>query len=268
MSDVVSAVPRPEPTTYERLSRLSGKREAAGLTERRTPSAERRFSLVPSTLPMSMTLLEKVWDAHTVRKLPNGQTQLFVGLHLVHEVTSPQAFDMLRVRGWRVRYPGRTIATVDHIVPTRDQRRPFMDVHGRGHAVGPRAQLPRRRRAAPRPQQRVQGIVHVIGPELGLTQPGMTIACGDSHTSTHGAFGAVAFGIGTSQVRDVLASQCLALEPLKVRRIEVNGALARGVYAKDVILEIIRRLGRERRRRASRTSTPATSSIACRWTSA
>jgi 3-isopropylmalate/(R)-2-methylmalate dehydratase large subunit len=192
---------------------------------------------------MATTLLQKVWNAHTVRKLPNGQTQLFVGLHLVHEVTSPQAFDMLRARGWKVRFPSRTIATVDHIVPTRDQRRPFMDVM----AEDMLSALERNCREAGVPlldlQSGSQGIVHVIGPELGLTQPGMTIACGDSHTSTHGAFGAVAFGIGTSQVRDVLASQCLALEPLKVRRIEVTGRLAPGVYAKDIILEIIRRLG-------------------------
>ena len=189
------------------------------------------------------TLLQKVWDAHTVRKLPNGQTQLFVGLHLVHEVTSPQAFDMLRARGWRVRYPERTIATVDHIVPTRDQRRPFLDVM----AEDMLSALERNCREAGITlldlDSGSQGIVHVIGPELGLTQPGMTIACGDSHTSTHGAFGAVAFGIGTSQVRDVLASQCLALEPLKVRRIDVDRQARAGVYAKDVILEIIRRLG-------------------------
>jgi 3-isopropylmalate/(R)-2-methylmalate dehydratase large subunit len=192
---------------------------------------------------MSATLLEKVWDAHTVRTLPNGQTQLFIGLHLVHEVTSPQAYDMLRARGWKVRFPERTIATVDHIVPTRDQRRPFVDLM----AEDMLAALERNCRESGVQlldlSSGAQGIVHVIGPELGLTQPGMTIACGDSHTSTHGAFGAVAFGIGTSQVRDVLASQCLALEPLRVRRIEVNGRLARGVYAKDVILEIIRRLG-------------------------
>ena len=192
---------------------------------------------------MASTLLDKVWSAHTVRRLPNGQTQLFVGLHLVHEVTSPQAFDMLRARGWRVRYPDRTIATVDHIVPTRDVRRPFVDVM----AEDMLAALERNCREAGvrllNLDSGSQGIVHVIGPELGLTQPGMTIACGDSHTSTHGAFGAVAFGIGTSQVRDVLASQCLALEPLKVRRIEVSGTLSAGVYAKDIILEIIRRLG-------------------------
>jgi 3-isopropylmalate/(R)-2-methylmalate dehydratase large subunit len=192
---------------------------------------------------MAATLLQKVWDTHTVRRLPNGQTQLFVGLHLIHEVTTPQAFDMLRARGWSVRFPERTIATVDHIVPTRDQRRPFLDVM----AEDMLSALERNcRHAGIRLfdlSSGVQGIVHVIGPELGLTQPGMTIACGDSHTSTHGAFGAVAFGIGTSQVRDVLASQSLAMDPLKVRRIRVDGRLARGVYAKDVILEIIRRLG-------------------------
>jgi 3-isopropylmalate/(R)-2-methylmalate dehydratase large subunit len=189
------------------------------------------------------TLLQKVWDAHSVRTLPNGQTQLFVGLHLIHEVTSPQAFDMLRARGWTVKYPERTVATVDHIVPTRDQRRPFTDLM----AEGMLSALERNCRAAGIQlfdlSSGAQGIVHVIGPELGLTQPGMTIACGDSHTSTHGAFGAVALGIGTSQVRDVLASQCLAMDPLKVRCIRVTGRLTRGVYAKDVILEIIRRLG-------------------------
>ncbi|MBA2303024.1 MAG: 3-isopropylmalate dehydratase large subunit [Acidobacteria bacterium] len=192
---------------------------------------------------MPSTLLEKVWNAHAVRKLPNGQTQLFVGLHLIHEVTSPQAFDMLRGRGGQVMFPDRTIATVDHIVPTKDQRRPFLDVM----AEDMLSALERNcREAGVRMFDLAsgsQGIVHVVGPELGLTQPGMTIACGDSHTSTHGAFGAVAFGIGTSQVRDVLASQCLALEPLKVRRIRVDGQLGSGVYAKDVILEIIRRLG-------------------------
>ncbi|HEY8548612.1 MAG TPA: 3-isopropylmalate dehydratase large subunit [Vicinamibacterales bacterium] len=192
---------------------------------------------------MGKTLLQKVWDAHTVRMLPTGQTQLFIGLHLVHEVTSPQAFDELRLRGWKVRYPSRTFATVDHIVPTRELDRPFRDEM----AEAMMSALERNCRDFGIPLYDLshanQGIVHVIGPELGLTQPGMTIACGDSHTSTHGAFGSVAFGIGTSQVRDVLASQCLAMEPLKVRRIEVTGELAPGVYAKDVILEIIRRLG-------------------------
>src|SRR5881628_1481377 len=195
---------------------------------------------------MADTLFHKVWNAHTVRMLPSGQTQLFVGLHLVHEVTSPQAFDMLRQHGWRVAFPERTFATVDHIVPTDTRRRPFIDLM----AEEMTAALERNcgafdiRLSGPDgPGSELQGIVHVIGPELGLTQPGMTIACGDSHTSTHGALGALAFGIGTSQVRDVLASQCLALDPLKVRRIDVNGSLAPGVYAKDVILTIIRRLG-------------------------
>jgi 3-isopropylmalate/(R)-2-methylmalate dehydratase large subunit len=193
--------------------------------------------------PMGQTLLQKVWDLHTVRRLPTGQTQLFVGLHLVHEVTSPQAFDTLRANGWTVARPDRTFATVDHIVPTRARTRPFLDVLAEDMI----ASLERNCRdfgvrLAGLDDER-QGIVHVIGPELGLTQPGMTIACGDSHTSTHGAFGAIALGIGTSQVRDVLASQCLALEPLKVRRIRVTGELPRGVYAKDVVLTIIQRLG-------------------------
>src|SRR5688572_9521085 len=192
---------------------------------------------------MGKTLLQKVWDLHTVRTLPTGQTQLFIGLHLVHGVTSPQAFDTLRQRGWKVARPDRTFATVDHIIPALERKRPFLDVITEDMI----ASLEKNCRdfdvrLAGLDDDR-QGIVHVIGPELGLTQPGMTIACGDSHTSTHGAFGSVAFGIGTSQVRDVLASQCLALEPLKVRRIRVTGQLQRGVYAKDVILEIIQRLG-------------------------
>ncbi|HEX2444563.1 MAG TPA: 3-isopropylmalate dehydratase large subunit [Vicinamibacterales bacterium] len=192
---------------------------------------------------MPSTLLQKVWDAHTVRVLPDGQTQLFIGLHLVHEVTSPQAFDMLRTRGWRVSRPDRTFATVDHIVPTRDQRRPFGDLMAEDMLAALERNCREHGIELFDLKTGRQGIVHVIGPELGLTQPGMTIACGDSHTSTHGAFGAIAFGIGTSQVRDVLASQCLAMNRLKVRRISVTGALGRGVYAKDVILEIIRRLG-------------------------
>jgi 3-isopropylmalate/(R)-2-methylmalate dehydratase large subunit len=192
---------------------------------------------------MARTLFQKVWDLHKVRTLPNGQTQLYIGLHLVHEVTSPQAFAELRDRGWRVKAPSRTFATIDHIVPTSARVRPFADAM----AESMTAALERNCREHDIQlfdlASGLQGIVHVIGPELGLTQPGMTIACGDSHTSTHGAFGAIAFGIGTSQVRDVLASQCLALTPLKVRRIEVSGALPAGVYAKDVILTIIGRLG-------------------------
>jgi 3-isopropylmalate/(R)-2-methylmalate dehydratase large subunit len=189
------------------------------------------------------TLFDKVWNAHTVGTLPSGQTQLFIGLHLIHEVTSPQAFAMLRERGMSVLFPDRTVATVDHIVPTQNQARPFAD------RLAEEMMQELERNAQEHGIQFYnigsgnQGIVHVIAPEQGLTQPGMTIACGDSHTSTHGAFGAIALGIGTSQVRDVLASQTLALAKLKVRKIEVNGSLAPGVYAKDVILHIIRKLG-------------------------
>lgn len=189
------------------------------------------------------TLFSKVWDAHAVRRLPSGRTQLFIGLHLVHEVTTPQAFDMLRARGLAVSFPELTFATVDHIVPTDDQRRPFADAE----AEEMMSALERNTREfgvrLAGLGSDMQGIVHVVGPELGLTQPGKTIACGDSHTSTHGAFGAVAFGIGTSQVRDVLASQCLAMDPLKVRRIDVTGRLSPGVSAKDVILAVIAHLG-------------------------
>lgn len=189
------------------------------------------------------TLFDKVWAQHTVGMLPSGQTQLFIGLHLIHEVTSPQAFAMLRERGLQVMFPERTVATVDHIVPTENQARPFVDT------LAEEMMLELERNAKDNGIRFYnigsgnQGIVHVIAPEQGLTQPGMTIACGDSHTSTHGAFGAIAFGIGTSQVRDVLASQTLALAKLKVRKVEVNGTLRPGVYAKDVILHIIRQLG-------------------------
>lgn len=192
---------------------------------------------------MGKTLLEKVWDLHTVRTLPNGQTQLFIGLHLIHEVTSPQAFQMLREKGLPVAFPQRTFATADHIIPTENQARPFAD------------DLAEEMMAALEKNCRdfgvryfdfksgEQGVVHVVGPEQGLTQPGLTVACGDSHTSTHGAFGAIAFGVGTTQIRDILATQTLALNRPKVRRIHVTGSLAKGVYAKDIILAVIRRLG-------------------------
>lgn len=188
-------------------------------------------------------LFEKVWDDHVVGRLDNGQYQIFMALHLIHEVTSPQAFGMLKDKGLEVAYPQRTFATVDHIIPTDRRDRPLQDEMAEKmiqvlsnataeHGIEYFA-----------PESGSQGIVHVVGPELGLTQPGMTICCGDSHTSTHGAFGCIALGIGTSQVRDVLASQTLAMDPLKVRRIRVEGELATGVTAKDVILHIIRTLG-------------------------
>ncbi len=192
---------------------------------------------------MGKTLYDKVWDSHEVTVLADGRSQLFIGLHLVHEVTSPQAFGMLREKGIEVAYPHRTFATLDHIIPTDDAQRPFEDslaeemvsaltsnTEAHGIEFFDRASGD-------------QGIVHVVGPELGLTQPGMTVCCGDSHTSTHGAFGALAFGIGTSQVRDVFATQTLAMKRLKVRRINVHGTLTRGVFAKDVILHIIKLLG-------------------------
>jgi 3-isopropylmalate/(R)-2-methylmalate dehydratase large subunit len=191
------------------------------------------------------TLYDKVWESHTVDILPTGQTQLFIGLHLVHEVTSPQAFAMMREQGLKVAFPERTFATADHIVPTalRERTRPFLDPQAeemlqviedatRDYGI-PFYGLESDR----------QGIVHVIGPQLGLTQPGITLACGDSHTATHGAFGTIAMGIGTTQVKDVLATQTLALDKLDVRRINVDGTLPPGVYAKDVILTIIHKLG-------------------------
>lgn len=191
----------------------------------------------------AQSLYEKVWNAHAVKTLSNGQTQLLIGTHLIHEVTSPQAFGMLRDLNLTVKYPERTFATVDHIVPTDNQQMPFADplaeamikeLDNNAKEFGiTYFDLPSGK----------QGVVHVVGPEEGLTQPGTTIACGDSHTATHGAFGAIAFGIGTTQVRDVLATQTMAMEKMKVRRINVDGKLHAGVYAKDVILHIIKLLG-------------------------
>ena len=192
---------------------------------------------------MGKTLFDKVWDAHTVRTLPNGMTQLLIGTHLIHEVTSPQAFGMLRDLKLKVLYPQRTFATVDHIVPTDEREEPFSDALADAMIKELRKNCDEFGIKFFDISSGKQGIVHIVGPEQGITQPGTTIACGDSHTSTHGAFGAVAFGIGTSQVRDVLATQTMALRKPKVRRIEVDGNLAPGVYAKDVILHIIRKIG-------------------------
>lgn len=191
------------------------------------------------------TLFDKIWDKHLVKSIDEGVDVLFVDQHFIHEVTSPQAFNGLREKGIAVFKPERTMATADHNVPTVNQHLPIKDpasfnqvetlsknceefgveLFGVGHQN--------------------QGIVHVIGPDLGRTQPGMTIVCGDSHTSTHGAFGAIAFGIGTSQVEQVLASQCLVLTRPKTMKIEVNGKLNIGVTAKDVVLYIISKLGTE-----------------------
>ena len=192
---------------------------------------------------MQKTLFDKIWDAHVVTAAEGGQEVLYIDRHFIHEVTSPQAFDGLRARKLPVFRPAQTVATADHNVPTRNQHLPIrehlsrsqvekltenctefgVELYGLGHPY--------------------QGIVHVIGPELGITQPGQTIVCGDSHTSTHGAFGAIAFGIGTSQVEQVLATQCLLLKKPERMRITVDGQLAPGVLSKDIILYIIARLG-------------------------
>jgi len=192
---------------------------------------------------MAQTLYEKVFDKHVVRHLPSGQTQLLMGLHLLHEVTSPQAFSMIRERKLKVMFPERTFATVDHIVPTHSKLRPYQDTIAEEMLQSLEKSVQDFGIRFFSPTANENGVVHIVGPERGLTQPGMTICCGDSHTATHGAFGALAFGIGTSQIRDVLATQTLAMEKLKVRRIEVSGKLRPGVYAKDVILYIVQKLG-------------------------
>lgn len=192
---------------------------------------------------MGKTLYKKVWDAHTVGTLPDGRTQLFIATHFIHEVTSPQAFAMLRELGLPVLHPERTFATVDHIIPTDNQAEPLADPRAQTMLSALRCNCSTSGiRLFDLPSGN-QGIVHSIGPELGITQPGMTIVCGDSHTATHGAVGSIAMGIGTTQVRDVLATQTLAMSPLKVRNIRVEGTLRPGVTAKDVALHIIGKLG-------------------------
>lgn len=189
------------------------------------------------------TLFEKVWDEHLVSEPAQGSPLLYIDLHLVHEVTSPQAFEGLRAAGRRVRQPHRTVATVDHNVPTTPRPGPVTDPIAARQIEA--LQQNSKEFGVPlfdmdSPEQ---GIVHVIGPELGLTLPGMTIVCGDSHTSTHGAFGALAFGIGTSEVEHVLATQCLGQRKPRTMLIEVGGTLAEGVTAKDLILGIIGKIG-------------------------
>jgi len=189
------------------------------------------------------TLFEKIWDDHVVAEEPGAPAILGIDLHLVHEVTSPQAFSGLRRRGLRVRRPGQTVATADHSVPTHDRSLPFLDPM----AAAQVRQLDENCAEFGIPLHGIgsphQGIVHVIGPELGLTQPGMTIVCGDSHTSTHGAFGALAFGIGTSEVEMVLATQCVLQRRPRTYEVRVDGRLAAGVSAKDIILALIARIG-------------------------
>ncbi|MDC3016269.1 3-isopropylmalate dehydratase large subunit [Prochlorococcus sp. AH-736-E20] len=189
------------------------------------------------------TLFDKVWDLHKVSSLPGGSDQIFIGLHLIHEVTSPQAFGALKDKNLKVKFPSRTVATVDHIVPTDNQSRPFKDNLAEQMIETLEKNCLQHKIRFFNIGSGNQGIVHVVAPELGLTQPGMTIACGDSHTSTHGAFGSIAFGIGTSQVRDVLATQTIAMNKLKVRQIWCENKLSHGVFAKDLVLHIIKELG-------------------------
>ena len=189
------------------------------------------------------TLFDKVWDLHKVANLPGGSDQIFIGLHLIHEVTSPQAFGALKDKNLQVKFPQRTVATVDHIVPTDNQSRPFKDNLAEQMINTLEKNCIENKIRFFNIGSGNQGIVHVVAPELGLTQPGMTIACGDSHTSTHGAFGSIAFGIGTSQVRDVLASQTIAMNKLKVRQIWCENELSNGIFAKDLVLHIIHKLG-------------------------
>jgi 3-isopropylmalate/(R)-2-methylmalate dehydratase large subunit len=189
------------------------------------------------------TLVEKIWDDHVVAQDPGAPAILAVDLHLVHEVTSPQAFSGLRARGLRVRHPERTVATADHSIPTRDRSLPILDEMAAAQVRQLEVNcaefgIPLHGIGSPH-----QGIVHVIGPELGLTQPGMTIVCGDSHTSTHGAFGALSFGIGTSEVEMVLATQTLLQRRPLTYEVRVDGRLAPGVSSKDIILALIARIG-------------------------
>src|SRR5450432_3571875 len=189
------------------------------------------------------TIVEKIWNNHIVAEQPSAPSLIYIDLHLCHEVTTPQAFQTLRDRGLKIRRPDLTIATMDHSTPTTPHNLPILDTLGK-------AQLDQMEKNCADFGIRLynlnsdkQGIVHVMGPEQGLTQPGMTIVCGDSHTATHGAFGALAFGIGTSQVGHVLATQCLLQTPSKTYAIRVDGALRPGVSAKDIILALLARIG-------------------------
>jgi 3-isopropylmalate/(R)-2-methylmalate dehydratase large subunit len=193
--------------------------------------------------PGARTLLDRLWDAHVVRAAPGEPDLLYVDLHLVHEVTSPQAFEGLRLAGRRVRRPDLTVATVDHNVPTTDRSLPIADDVARRQIEALRRNVAEAGIELHDVGSAGQGIVHVIGPELGYTQPGMTIVCGDSHTSTHGAFGALAFGIGTSQVEHVLATQCLPLSKPPAMEVRLEGRLPEGVTAKDLVLALIGRIG-------------------------
>jgi 3-isopropylmalate/(R)-2-methylmalate dehydratase large subunit len=192
---------------------------------------------------MPRTIIEKLWDSHVVHAAPGVPTLLFIDLHLVHEVTSPQAFQGLRERGLKVRRPDLTIATADHSIPTSDRALPIVDPIAATQLAQLEANCKEFGIRCLGVHSNQQGVVHVIGPELGLTQPAMTVVCGDSHTATHGAFGALAFGIGTSEVEHVLATQCLLQRKSKTFQVKVDGKLKPGVSAKDIILALIARIG-------------------------
>jgi len=192
---------------------------------------------------MPRTILQKLWDSHVVHQQAGAPALLFIDLHLVHEVTSPQAFDGLRERGLKVRRPDLTIATADHSIPTTDRSLPIIDTIAAKQLDQLETNCAEFGIRCLGIHSDKQGIVHVIGPELGLTQPGMTVVCGDSHTATHGAFGALAFGIGTSEVEQVLASQCLLQRKSKSFQVRVDGKLRPGVSAKDIILALIAKIG-------------------------
>jgi 3-isopropylmalate/(R)-2-methylmalate dehydratase large subunit len=218
--------------------RLSPLDAVSAPTSATDPSHDR-----PPHAPGPRTLLDRLWDAHTVATLDDGQTLLYIDLHLVHEVTSPQAFSGLRAAGRRVRRPDRTFATVDHNIPTTDRRLPIVDTLARAQIDALRANCTEFGIPIFDLGSGDQGIVHVIGPELGLSQPGCTIVCGDSHTTTHGAFGALAFGIGTTEVEQVLATQCLVRRKPKAMRIVLDGPMPPGVSAKDAALAVVGQLG-------------------------
>ena len=192
---------------------------------------------------MGKTLFEKIWDKHLVASIDSDTNLVFIDLHLVHEVTSPQAFDSLRISNRKVKHPELTLATVDHGVPTSNRSLGIKDPLSKKQIDALENNCNEFGVTLFGVNDPRQGIVHVIGPEQGITQPGMTIVCGDSHTATHGAFGALAFGIGTSEVEHVLATQTLAMEKPKTMKVEVKGSLPKGVGPKDVILGIIRKIG-------------------------
>src|SRR5713226_7255974 len=191
----------------------------------------------------ALTVFEKIWNSHLVHQEPGVPALIYIDLHLVHEVTSPQAFEGLRTAGRKVRVPGRTFGTLDHNIPTTDRKKPIADPNSAKQVEVMRQNCREFGLTMFDLDSPELGIVHIIGPELGLTQPGMTIVCGDSHTSTHGALGSLAFGIGTSEVEHVLATQCLWQMRPQTMEVRVDGRLGLGVTAKDIILALIGKIG-------------------------